>query len=90
MEVDEFGQIHLKADYREWLEQQGAAKDLAMNNPLNGGAGVPHPNEAQVPDGGVGWVPPTALNTGVGMGGTSGLGITNLGNGVQAGTAAHI
>ncbi len=63
MEVDEYGQIHLKADYREWLEQQGAAKDLAMNNPVNSGLGVPHPDGAQVPDGGVGWIPPTALNT---------------------------
>ena len=86
LQVDKRGQVHLDPEYREWLEQQGAAKQSGAMNPAYGGAGVLSPNGAVAPDGGVGFVPPSALNVGAG----TSLGVGGLGNGLQAGTAAHV
>ncbi|SPO27373.1 uncharacterized protein UTRI_10490 [Ustilago trichophora] len=95
MYVDERGQARLKPDYLEWLEQQAAARAA---NPAAAAAPGGQMRTApdgtytggQVQDGGVGYVPPSYLNTGAGMGTTSGLGQTGFGNGITAGTAAHV
>lgn len=86
LNIDNKGQVHLKEDYREWLESVGAARANAGNNPMTTGSGVPGPGGAVAPDGGVGFVPPSALNVGE----AAGFGAGNLGNGMQTGTAAHV
>lgn len=85
MKVDERGEMHFQEDYEKWLEDRAASKsDLAGGAVAGGAAG------GAAPDGGVGYVPPSALNTGAGLGGSSGLGTNAFGNGVAAGTAAHV
>ena len=90
MDVDDRGQILLKPDYKAWLEQQGAAKAAGAANPAYGSPQNGGSSGAAVPDGGVGYVPPSALNVAQGMGTSSGLGQNAFGNGVAAGTAAHV
>ncbi|SPC67585.1 uncharacterized protein UHOD_03606 [Ustilago sp. UG-2017b] len=94
MDVDERGQMQLKPDYRAWLEQQG---ELRQQQAAQGGGQAVEAGGATgaaaggvVQDGGVGYVPPSFLNVGTGMATSSGLGGNNFGNGVAAGSAAHV
>lgn len=90
MMVDERGQIHLQPDYQAWLEQRAKAKENGAVGLMSGGIGGAGGSGGVVPDGGAGSIPPSQLNTGASMGGTSGLGTSAFGNGVAAGAAAHV
>lgn len=102
MEVDERGQMHLKPDYKAWLEQQAELRQAQQQRGAAGAggqaagagagasAGGTPANGGMIQDGGVGYLPPSALNVGAGMGTSSGLGTNNFGNGVASGIAAHV
>lgn len=109
MEVDERGQMHLKPDYKAWLEQQAELRQAQQQRGAAGaggqaagpyagavgagagaGAGGTPADGGMIQDGGVGYVPPSALNVGAGMGTSSGLGSNNFGNGVTSGITAHV
>lgn len=92
--MNERGQMQLKPDYKAWLEQQG---ELRQQQAAQGGGQAVEAGGATgaaaggvVQDGGVGYVPPSFLNVGTGMATSSGLGGNNFGNGVAAGSAAHV
>ncbi|KAJ9480285.1 hypothetical protein PHBOTO_003526 [Pseudozyma hubeiensis] len=89
MTVDDRGQIRLRDDFRSWLEQRQAAGAQMTGSAAGGGAGG-GVGAGAVPDGGAGYIPPSAMTFAPGTGTASGLGQNSFGNGVTAGSAAHI
>lgn len=89
MTVDDRGQIRLRDDFRAWVDQQAAARAA---NPAQAGQAMAASSGAPgaVPDGGAGYVPPSAMQVAPGTGTTSGFGSNAFGNGVTAGNAAHV
>lgn len=86
--VDDRGQIRLKDYFKSWLEQRGAAAGASGSGRGGGAAGGV--GAETVPDGGAGYVPPSAMNVAPDTGASSGFGANTFGNGVAAGTAAHV
>lgn len=89
MTVDDRGQIRLRDDFRSWLEQRQAA-GAQMTAPAAGGSAGGGAGAGAIPDGGAGYIPPSAMTFAPGTGTASGLGQNSFGNGVTAGNAAHI
>ncbi|GAC94509.1 hypothetical protein PHSY_002081 [Pseudozyma hubeiensis SY62] len=89
MTVDDRGQIRLRDDFRSWLEQRQAA-GAQMTAPAAGGGAGGGAGAGALPDGGAGYIPPSAMTFAPGTGTASGLGQNSFGNGVTAGSAAHI
>ncbi|SJX62577.1 uncharacterized protein SRS1_10759 [Sporisorium reilianum f. sp. reilianum] len=89
MTVDERGQIRLRDDFRAWIDQRAAA-NAANPAAAAGGAGGAGGGQGAVPDGGAGYIPPSAMQVAPGTGTTSGFGTAAFGNGVAAGAAAHV
>lgn len=89
MTVDERGQIRLRDDFRAWVDQQAAARAANPAQAATGGGGGDY-GVGAVPDGGAGYIPPSAMQVAAGTGTTSGFGQNAFGNGVTAGSAAHV